>query len=220
MRNNEEDFKTQKQSARNATDALKHCAAIVATVLSALIIVVVVCSWVVAAVMPELSIRSVISTDGIRWVYGALTDSLASEVLVWLLMLSASYGVCVKSRVINAVGHWSRLHFRERSALRLVLFEIILYAVILFFLAFVPHAPLLNVSGELFPSCFSESIVMQISFVLCLVSITYGVMTETFKSAYDIFCALTYGIEHFSSLYIIYILGAFLLFSLRFIAML
>lgn len=220
MRNSEKDFNSKTQSAHNATDALKRCAAIVATVLLALIIVVIVCSWVVAAIMPEMSIRSLISADGIRWVYGAITESLASEVMVWLLMLSASYGVCVKSGVFKAVVHWSRLLFPERSALRLVLLEIILYAVVLFFLAFVPHAPLLNVTGELFPSSFSESIVMQISFVLCLVSITYGVMTEAFKSAYDIFCALTYGVEQFSSLYIIYMLGTILLFSLRFIAML
>ena len=51
--------------------------------------------------------------------------------------------------------------------------------VIMLLLTVVPHAILLSVTGELFPSAFSSSLIPSLSFVLIVMSLSYGVASGT-----------------------------------------
>ena len=81
------------------------------------------------------------------------------------------------SRAVN-----TELAYRERIGLRLALVEFLLAIVIMLLLTVVPHAILLSVTGQLFPSNFSVSLIPTLSFILLVMSLSYGVTGGTINS--------------------------------------
>ena len=118
-------------------------------------------SWLIKAVRPDWPLRPLLSEEGVRWLFGHFTDNLLSPLLVWLLL-----GLCAVSALrgshlpgaIRRLRSWPTMAYRERLALRSVLFEVVLVAAVLILLTVPSHAILLNVSGSLYPSSFSASI--------------------------------------------------------------
>ena len=55
-------------------------------------------SWVWSAAMPLSGVRSMLSSEGIRWFLGHFAELMASPVLVWLLLGAMAYGAIVKCR--------------------------------------------------------------------------------------------------------------------------
>ena len=55
-------------------------------------IVLVLVSWLIAAAMPELAVRSLLSSEGIRWFFGHFIRNLATPFLVWILLLCIAFG--------------------------------------------------------------------------------------------------------------------------------
>lgn len=180
-------------------------------------ILVILGSWFVTVVFPALPVRSMLSSEGIRWFLGQYTSNLASPLLVWLVLAGMTYGALRSSGLSRAIMYFSNISYRQRFALKVVVAELIFFAIVLFLMTFLPQAILLSVTGELFPSSFSRSLIPFVCFLLTLFSITYGLINASFSSITDIFNSLTSGISAFSPWLVIYVFVIQLYYSILFV---
>lgn len=164
-------------------------------------IMLFILSWIVTATNPDLKVRSLLSGEGVRWFIGAYVDNQSNFVLVWLLLLSISFGAVRQSGLLSAVRNIRRLGFRERLAIRFVSIELVLFIIVLFLLTCVPHAVLLNVAGNIYPGSLSMGFVALLSFVLCTFAITYYNVVANRISLSGIFGLLTAGVSSASSVF-------------------
>ena len=91
-------------------------------------------------------------------------------------------------------------------ALRVAVAFIVIYAAIICLLTLMPHAILLSATGSLFPSAFSRALVPILAFGLCLLSISFGMVSGRLRTLTDILDALTLGIQQGAPLFILYIM--------------
>lgn len=180
-------------------------------------ILVILGSWFVTVMFPTLPVRSMLSSEGIRWFLGQYTSNLASPLLVWLVLAGMTYGALRSSGLSRAIVYFSNISYRQRFALKVVVAELIFFAIVLFLMTFLPQAILLSVTGELFPSSFSRSLIPIVCFLLTLFSITYGLINTSFSSLTDIFCSLTSGITAISPWLVIYVFVIQLYYSILFV---
>ena len=181
-------------------------------------------SWLLSATRME-GVRSLLSSEGIRWFFGYFTQMVASPLLVWLLLGLCAYGCLQRSGLLSLLtshlslltSHFSPLTYREKVALRVSLVFLVIYVVMIALLTLMPHAILLSATGSLFPSAFSRSLVPIIAFGLCLVSITFGLVSGRLRGLDDTFSALSYGIAQGSPLIILSLLLIQFYESLRFV---
>lgn len=190
-------------------------------------------SWLITAAFPELPIRSLLSSEGVRWFFGSFTANQLTPLLAWLITAVMAVGACVRSRLWAAFctkmsGLLHRrdstdgrqgLHYRERIGLRLALAEFMVYVVIMLLLTVVPHAILLSVTGELFPSAFSSSLIPSLSFVLIVMSLSYGVASGTVDSVARMHRVLVGGLEAGARIVPAYVIGVQLYMSLLYVFM-
>ena len=163
---------------------------------------VVLVSWLLTAAMPESFTHSLTSPEGIRWFTGHFVDHLTSSWLVWLVLISISIGVVKQSRVL----HFDHTQYRQRTALRLMLFELVVFVGILLALTLMPHAILLNAVGTLFPGPFTQSLIPYICFSVVVMSLSYGIMSESIKGICQVYDAMNQGICLLSPCFLFYIL--------------
>ena len=191
-------------------------------------------SWLLSATRME-GVRSLISSEGIRWFFGSWQTLFASPLLVWLLLCLIAWGCLRKSGLIRfftlspfhlftfspfhpfTLSPFHLFTFRDRLALRVSLVFLVIYLVILALLTLTPHAILLSATGHLFPSAFSRSLVPVIAFGVCLVSVTFGLVSGRLRSLADILDALSAGIAHGASLIVVYLFAIQLFESFRFV---
>lgn len=190
-------------------------------------------SWLITAAFPELPIRSLLSSEGVRWFFGSFTANQLTPLLAWFITAVMAVGACVRSRLWAAFctqmsGLLHRrdstdgrqgLHYRERIGLRLALAEFMVYVVIMLLLTVVPHAILLSVTGELFPSAFSSSLIPSLSFVLIVMSLSYGVASGTVDSVARMHRVLVGGLEAGARIVPAYVIGVQLYMSLLYVFM-
>jgi len=165
--------------------------------------------------MPELSIHSLLSSEGIRWFFVHFTENLASPVLVWLLLLCIATGAVHGSGLLQVISSYlttkgiskTSINYRQKFALRLVLLELVLFLVVMMLLTAVPHAVLLSVTGHLFSGSFSQILIPSVSFALTIMGISYGTMSGSQKSSVEVMEILSRGIADAAPIYIIYVLG-------------
>lgn len=179
-------------------------------------------SWIFAALNPESGIHSMLSSEGIRWAFGGFIRQMQSSVLVWLLLAGMAWGALRVSRFCHDLGSlWSRrngaLRYRQRVALRFSIVTVLVYIAVISFFSFVPHAILLSVTGELFPSAFSEALVPIFCFGVILLSVEYGVMSGTYPDVPSVFDALVGGIRSIAPLLILYLLATHVYYVVRYI---
>lgn len=190
-------------------------------------------SWLITAAFPELPIRSLLSSEGVRWFFGSFTANQLTPLLAWFITAAMAVGACVRSRLWAAFctkmsGLLHRrdstdgrqgLHYRERIGLRLALAEFMVYVIIMLLLTVVPHAILLSVTGELFPSAFSSSLIPSLSFVLIVMSLSYGVASGTVDSVARMHRVLVGGLEVGARIVPAYVIGVQLYMSLLYVFM-
>ena len=76
---------------------LLHKAMAVVTLSSAVLsFAVILLSWL-GSVLWRGDIVSLLTPRGMRWIVGSCADMLATDVVVWLLLLGLAYGVTVRS---------------------------------------------------------------------------------------------------------------------------
>lgn len=180
-------------------------------------LLLILLSWLITAALPELPFRSLLGSEGIRWFFGQFTDNLASPLLVWLILLGMAAGTLRLSGLWTALVCPARNQYRQRFALKIVLFELLIFAVILGLLTLMPQAILLGVTGYLYPSSFSQSIIPVLCFTVCCLSVTFGWLSASYRSLTDIFKSLSYGVGSIAPLLVIYVLAAQLFYSFVFV---
>ena len=176
----------------------------------------VILSWLLSAMRVE-GVRSLLSSEGIRWFFSSFNDLIASPVLVWLLVLMCALGCLQKSRVTTIFGGKKSINFRDRLALYVASAFLLIYVVIILLLTLMPHAILLSAMGHLFPSAFSRSLVPITAFGICLFSVAFGMMAGVMKNLSDILQALSFGITKGAPLLVFYLFAVQLVGCLRFV---
>jgi len=177
----------------------------------------VLMSWLLSATMTE-DVRSLISSEGVRWFFSHFSSMLATPWLVWLLLLSMAAGsLCCSGLLETLRPPRSPLHYRQRLALRTSISLLVVYMAGVAALTVVPHAVLLSATGQLWPSPFSRAVVPVLSFALLLVSIVYGWVSGRYATLADVLGSLCYGIAKAAPLFLIYVLFVQFYESLKFV---
>ena len=176
----------------------------------------VILSWLLSAMRVE-GVRSLLSSEGIRWFFSSFNNLIASPVLVGLLLLLCALGCLQKCRVTVIFGGEKTINFRDRLALYVAIAFLLIYVAIIVLLTLMPHAILLSATGHLFPSAFSRSLVPIIAFGICLFSVAFGMMAGVMRNLSDILQALSFGIAKGAPLIVIFLFAAQLVGCLRFV---
>lgn len=163
-------------------------------------LILILVSWLLSATMTE-GVRSLLSSEGIRWFFGSFVGIMASPLLVWLLLSLIALGSLQKSGLLAM-----QQSYREKVALRSALLLLILYVAVILLLTVMPNAFLLSITGSLFPSAFSRSLVPIIAFGIVLMSISFGVMSGRINSLSAVLETLSFGISKGAELFVFYIL--------------
>ena len=87
-------------------------------------------------------------------------------------------------------------------------------------LVFMPDSVLLGVSGSLFPSAFSATIVPLAAFVTVASSIAYGISSGEYAAIHDVFKNLYYGIYMAAPIFPVYVLAVQLFYSIGYVLLL
>ena len=192
------------------------------------LVVLVLVSWLLSATKGE-GVRSLLSSEGIRFFFGGFTDMLLKPLLVWLLLLSMAWGCLRQSGLLhclpfipqrkqeNASSQNYRSPLGGRKGGFLLLVILVVYVGIALLLAISPQAVLLSATGQLWPSPFSHALVPMIAFGVLLLSITYGLLTRRFLSVADVCKSLIQGIVSAAPLLLLYVLAMQLFGALRFV---
>ena len=116
-------------------------------------------SWIWSAAVPSSGVRSMLSSEGIRWFLGHFSEMLATPLLIWILLLAAAYGCVTASGLFSVHSSPSTVQrsYRAQRARVMTGLFIIVYLGIILLMTAVPHAVLLSADGSLWPSPFSSS---------------------------------------------------------------
>ncbi len=162
-------------------------------------LVLVLVSWILSAASLG-GVRSLLSSEGIRWLFGHFSTMLATPQLIWILLLGMAWE-CMKRSGLSA----PRSH-RERIAFGAALTVLVLCIVVLVLLTAVPHAILLSATGDLFPSPFSDSLVPFGAVTVMLVSIVYGVVAGRLDTLHSLYDSLVGGLRTAAPFVLFYML--------------
>ena len=186
--------------------------AYIAIVLVCAELLLMLLSWSLVASQTE-GVRSLLSSEGLRWFFGQYTEVILRPELIWLILVSMAVGVFWHSDIIGRGGRNYRRYFALRVSFVVGLF--LLFVGLL--LVILPHAVLLSSTGQLWPSPFSRALVPLLSLLTIITSSIYGLACRTFTSLVDIISSITWGIEKASSLILLYILSFHLYESLYYV---
>jgi p-aminobenzoyl-glutamate transporter AbgT len=183
-------------------------------------LVVIVGSWLVTAAMPDLTRRSLLSSAGIRWYFGMFTRNMASPLLVWMILATLAGGCLVRGGLLKALADCLKrrpLTSQQLFSLRSTLLVLLTQLVCIGLLTLLPHAILLSVTGSLFPSSFSASLVPCLFFIVALCSVVYGVLSGNLRSIVEVGQSLCAGGPVLMPLLLLYVIGKQLFASIVYI---
>lgn len=177
----------------------------------------VLVSWLLNAARPDIHVHSLLSPEGVRWLFRNLGDILSSELLVWLLLCAMAYGCVRDSRLANDLRNLRRLSSRQQFAFMMVFVEVIVIIGVLLLLTVMPHAILLSSTGTLFPSPFSSSIVPVLAISMMVMGITYGVFCQSLPSLSAVYKAMYNGVRYMLPLLPLYMITVLLVNSIVYV---
>lgn len=156
---------------------------------------IVLLSWLIAALMPQADVRSLLSSGGVRWLFSTFAGNFITPFFSYLVLLILAYGALRMSGVLGAMGRVlggkAALSSYERRGLIAAGVVLLFSFAFVFALVAIPHAPLLSVRGDLFPGPFSRGLVPVVMFVALFVSLIYMIISEqevTLSVAYRRLC--------------------------------
>ena len=186
-----------------------------ALVLLLVLLVLVLASWMLSATRGE-DVRSLLSSEGIRFFLGGFVSMMQHPLLVWLLLLSMAWGCLSASGMLSFFSTPLAAHRRRQTVILLTILFLVYLGVVLW-LTVPSQAVLLSATGQLWPSPFSRALVPIVSFGTILLSAVYGLLARRFLSVADVFQALVHGIAAAAPLLLLYVLVMQLVGSLRFV---
>lgn len=201
----------QLKSGKTHHNRLRHACYWLALVFALSQVVLILLSWLLTAAMPEMAYRSLLSPGGLRWFFGNFTFKLASPWLVYILVVSIAIGTVNGSGLWRAITRiWKRdinltpqQHYALRAAILLGLLE---FAVMLSLVLF-PHAVLLSITGEIFPSSFSVSLIPSLAFICISSAILYGLLSGRLHGLYEVGECLSSAKEWIMPILLVYMVG-------------
>ncbi len=186
---------------------MKRIVAYTALALVLSLLALILLSWLLSATM-TVGVRSLLSSEGIRWFFGHFTDIMLRPQLVWLILLAMAWGAFKQSGMASVPSKKMRVF---------LLILLSLYVGVILLLTAIPHAVLLSATGTLWPSPFSQALVPIVAFGVTMLSVAYGVLSGTFHSLSSVCQALSWGIGACAPLFLLYILFMQLYGSLCFV---
>ena len=81
-------------------------------------------SWVITSVFAETNMHSLLSSDGIRWMFGHFISNLTSPVIVWILLLAMAFGAVYKSGLHLLFDKRFTRQYRQVFGLKVVIAEL------------------------------------------------------------------------------------------------
>ena len=169
-------------------------------------------SWLLYAAIPTSGVRSLLSSEGLRWFLGHFSDVLGTPLLLCLLLLLMAYG-CLKG---CGILHF-KSSYRQNRALIITLSLLFVYVGVIVLLVMMPHAVLLSATGLLWPSPFSAAIVPMLAFGITLLCAVYGYVAGTYCNMSDVYQSLISGIREGAPFLLFYVLLGQLYYSLQYI---
>ena len=198
-------------------------------------LLLIIGSWMVNALWPQTGVRSLLSSEGVRWFFGHFVDMMATPPVVWLLLMGIACGLFRHSRLheglalllphltsLNAhheksTSRLQRVTVRHNFALFVVIAEFVAFVVLMALLTMMPQSLLLSASGTFFPSSFSASIVPYVAFALGVMSVSYGLIVGTLPSLSSLYRAACQGLTVVAPWLLLSVFIAQFVFSLLFV---
>ena len=184
----------------------------IAFLLFAAQLLLMIVSWLLAAAIPTSGVRSLLSSEGLRWFLGHFSDVLGTSVLLCLLLLLMAYG-CLRG---CGILHF-KTSYRQSRALAIMLLLLAVYVGIIVLLTMIPQAVLLSATGSLWPSPFSAAICPLFALGITLLSAVYGYVAGSYHNMSDVYQSLIDGVRDGAPLLLFYVLLGQLYYSLLFI---
>lgn len=184
----------------------------IACLLFTLQLLIMQVSWVLAAAIPTSGVRSLLSSEGLRFLLGRFSDVLGTPVLLDLLLLLMAYGSLKGCGILHF-----KPSYRQNRALIITLLLLVAYLGVIILLTMTPHAILLSATGLLWPSPFSAAAVLFLAFGITLLCTLYGYVAGNYLSIADVYQSLTDGIRVGAPCLLFYVLLGQIYFSLLFI---
>ena len=185
---------------------MKRTCAIFAYILIVLQTILIFGSWIVSAAIPDSQIRPLIGAGGLRWFFSSFTEDMASPILVYIILITLTVNVFINSGMCELFSLKRKMNMQKKLALNVVLVELCTFIVLIVLLTAMPHAVLLSVTGELFPSSFSKGLIPMLCFIVTILSISYGLVSGCIKGVYDIWDSMTTGVNFLPAVCFVYIL--------------
>lgn len=185
---------------------MKRACAIFAFILIVLQTILIFGSWIVSAAIPDSQIRPLIGAGGLRWFFSSFTEDMASPILVYIILITLTVNVFINSGMCELFSLKRKMNMQKKLALNVVLVELCTFIVLIVLLTAMPHAVLLSVTGELFPSSFSKGLIPMLCFIVTILSISYGLVSGCIKGVYDIWDSMTTGVNFLPAVCFVYIL--------------
>lgn len=164
-------------------------------------LLIMLVSWLLSAAFPTSGIRSLLSSEGLRWLMGHFSQLLATSLLAWLLLCAMAWGCLLRSGLLVRPTN-----YRERRAQLMALLLLAVIVGVMLLLTVVPHAVLLSAVGGLWPSPFSASLVPVVAFSITLVTAFYGLVSGRFENISAVYDAVLFGIRQGAPLFLFYVL--------------
>ncbi len=168
----------------------------------------IIISWIINVLKPELQVKSVLSPEGIRWFWGSFSYNLLTPILSWIILLGIAFGAFSSSGLpstIKSLSKFKQMPYSKRHSLLTILGLLIVFILIIVLLAFIPHALLLGVTGSLYPSAFIYGLIPMIAIMIVILSICYGIGSGRFENIMDVFQGFYDGLKKIVPLFIVYI---------------
>ncbi len=173
----------------------------------------VLVSWLLSAMMVD-GVRSLLSSEGVRWFVGDFSELLSTPMLVNLLLIAMSGGCLWRSGLLSR-----KQSLRDKTARRAVIVFLFVYILVVMMLIALPHAVLLSATGQLWPSPFSRALILIMSLGTLLSAAVYGIMSGRFSSVYALLDSLAFGIAQTAPLLMLYFVATVFYASLRFVCL-
>lgn len=185
---------------------MKRTCAIFAFILIVLQTILIFGSWIVSAAIPDSQIRPLIGAGGLRWFFSSFTEDMASPILVYIILITLTVNVFINSGMCELFSLKRKMNMQKKFALNVVLVELCTFIVLIVLLTAIPHAVLLSVTGELYPSSFTKGLIPMLCFIVTILSTSYGLVSGSLRGVYDIWNSITTGINFLPAVCFVYIL--------------
>ena len=164
-------------------------------------IAIMIGSWILGALMPSAHQASLLTGEGIRWMFRHMAKGLLSPLLAWIVIAGISWGLAKRS----GLGQPALKSHRGRMALMASSGFLLLYIIIIIMLTVPSHAVLLSSTGSLFPSAFSEAIIPLVCLGIALFSVVFGIASGEYTGIESLFDAAVEGIRWAAPVIVVYI---------------